>query len=88
MLKDQGYQVLGFAPSAEAAYGLGQALAIQTETVAALLASHNRETANAIWIVDEAGLLSMKDARALLARATVEQARVILVGDTKAALCR
>nr|WP_284682028.1 AAA family ATPase [Adonisia turfae] len=81
--QDQGYQVRGFAPSAEAAHGLGQALDIQTETVAALLASQNRETANAIWIVDEAGLLSMKDARALLSRATAEQARVILVGDTK-----
>jgi len=79
----QGYQVRGFAPSAEAAHELGQALDIQTETVAALLASQNRETENAIWIVDEAGLLSMKDARALLARATIEQARVILVGDTK-----
>nr|WP_284682017.1 AAA family ATPase [Adonisia turfae] len=79
----QGYQVRGFAPSAEAAYELRQALDIQTETVAALLASQNRETANAIWIVDEAGLLSMKDAHALLARATVEQVRVILVGDTK-----
>ena len=79
----QGYQVRGFAPSAEAAHGLGQALDIQTKTVAALLASHNRENVNAIWIVDEAGLLSMKDARSLLTRATAEQARVILVGDTK-----
>lgn len=79
----QDYQVRGFAPSAEAAHGLGQALDIQTKTVAALLASQNREANNAIWIVDEAGLLSMKDARALLTRATVEQARVILVGDTK-----
>ncbi|EKU98218.1 conjugative relaxase domain protein, TrwC/TraI family [Leptolyngbya sp. PCC 7375] len=79
----QGYQVRGFAPSAEAAHGLGQALDIQTETVAALLASQSRKNANDIWIVDEAGLLSMKDARALLARATAEQARVILVGDTK-----
>nr|WP_250566184.1 AAA family ATPase [Adonisia turfae] len=79
----QGYQVRGFATSAEAAHGLGQTLDIQTETVAALLASQNWETGNAIWIVDEAGLLSMKDARALLTRATVEQARVILVGDTK-----
>ncbi|MFG6093898.1 MobF family relaxase [Leptothoe sp. ISB3NOV94-8A] len=81
--QSQGYQVRSFAPSAEAAHGLGQALDIQTETVAALLASQNRETENAVWIVDEAGLLSMKDARALLTRATVEQARVILVGDTK-----
>ncbi|MEA5464970.1 MobF family relaxase [Leptothoe sp. PORK10 BA2] len=81
--QDQGYQVRGFAPSAEAAHELGQALDIETETVAALLTSQNRETGNAIWIVDEAGMLSMKDACSLLTRATAEQARVVLVGDTK-----
>jgi ATP-dependent exoDNAse (exonuclease V) alpha subunit len=36
-----------------------------------------------LWIVDEAGLLSMKDAHALLRRAALEQARVLLVGDTR-----
>ena len=33
--------------------------------------------------MDEAGLLSMKDAHALLRRAALEQARVLLVGDTR-----
>jgi conjugative relaxase-like TrwC/TraI family protein len=81
----QGIEVRGFAPSSEAAYGLGQALEIGTETVAALLASQCQQHTDieALWIIDEAGLLSMKDAHALLNRATAEKARVILVGDTK-----
>ena len=37
----------------------------------------------AIWIVDEAGLLSAKDAHALLTKAQANSARVILVGDTR-----
>jgi ATP-dependent exoDNAse (exonuclease V) alpha subunit len=36
-----------------------------------------------IWIVDEASLLSAKDAHALLQRANEQQARVVLVGDTR-----
>jgi AAA domain len=36
-----------------------------------------------IWVVDEAGLLSMKDAHDLLNRATAENARIILVGDSR-----
>jgi conjugative relaxase-like TrwC/TraI family protein len=81
----QGIEVRGFAPSAEAAHGLGQALGIETETVAALLASQRQQPLDieTLWIIDEAGLLSMKDAHALLNRATAEKARVILVGDTK-----
>jgi conjugative relaxase-like TrwC/TraI family protein len=81
----QGMQVQGFAPSAEAAHGLGQTLGIETETVAGLLASQRQQRTNTetLWIIDEAGLLSMKDAQALLTRATVEKARVVLVGDTK-----
>ncbi|MEO0804542.1 MAG: AAA family ATPase, partial [Cyanobacteria bacterium J06642_2] len=38
---------------------------------------------DALWVIDEAGLLSMKDAQALLSRAQKENARVLLVGDTK-----
>ena len=38
---------------------------------------------NQIWVVDEAGLLSASDANRLLKRAEMEQARLILVGDTK-----
>ena len=60
-------------------------LGIEANTVASLLHSKVPDIveANQIWIVDEAGLLSAKDAHALLQSATDEGARVILVGDTK-----
>ncbi|MDZ7966401.1 MAG: MobF family relaxase [Nostoc sp. DedSLP03] len=80
-----GYTIKGFAPSSMAAKVLGQELDIQAETVARLLVSEPPQEIepNQIWIVDEAGLLSAKDALALLERATQELARVVLVGDTK-----
>ena len=85
--QSQGYQVQGFAPSAEAAHVLGEALQIKTGTVAGLLVSQAQSaediTQKSLWIIDEAGLLSMKDAHALLQRAQKENARVLLVGDTK-----
>jgi conjugative relaxase-like TrwC/TraI family protein len=89
----QGYQVRGFTPSAEAAHLLGQTLEVETETVAGLLVTQpsletmlvSRQTSKPpeLWIVDEAGLLSMKDAHALLSLASMEQAKVLLVGDTR-----
>jgi conjugative relaxase-like TrwC/TraI family protein len=79
------YIIKGFAPSAEAAKVLGEELDIEANTVARLLVSQQSEQPppNQIWIVDEAGLLSAKNAHALLERATQEGARVILVGDTR-----
>ncbi|WP_341531994.1 MobF family relaxase (plasmid) [Nostoc sp. UHCC 0302] len=81
----QGYTVKGFAPSSMAAKVLSEELGIQSETVASLLVGEPEPEveANQIWIVDEAGLLSAKDAHALLERATLEGARLLLVGDTK-----
>jgi conjugative relaxase-like TrwC/TraI family protein len=83
----QGYTVRGFAPSAEAAKSLGDSAQIQqTETVAALLCAQPQETSSQfseIWVVDEAGLLSAKDALTLLTKAQEQQVRVILVGDTR-----
>ncbi|PSR16650.1 conjugative relaxase domain protein, TrwC/TraI family [filamentous cyanobacterium CCP3] len=89
VLKDlaqaQGYVIRGLAPSAEAAHVLGESLGIDTTTVAGLLVSDTPDQIPqpTLWIVDEAGLLSMKDAHALLRRAALEQARVLLVGDTR-----
>ena len=84
----EGYTVRGFAPSAEASHGLEQAAHIPSDTVASLLVSKTesqsiRPAGKTIWIVDEAGLLSAKNAHQLLQRADAEQARVILVGDTR-----
>jgi ATP-dependent exoDNAse (exonuclease V) alpha subunit len=68
-------------------------LEVETETVAGLLVTQpsletmlvSRQTSKPpeLWIVDEAGLLSMKDAHALLSLASMEQAKVLLVGDTR-----
>lgn len=80
-----GYTLKGFAPSASAAKVLGDELGIEANTVASLINSKQPEQTkpNQLWIVDEAGLLSAKDAYALVQRADQEQARVILVGDTR-----
>jgi conjugative relaxase-like TrwC/TraI family protein len=80
-----GYTLKGYAPSAETAKVLEQEVGIESTTVAYLLASGELERFldKQIWIVDEAGLLSAKDAYALLQRATLQKARVILVGDTR-----
>ena len=82
---EQGYDVTGYAPSAQAANVLSEEAHIESSTVARLLHSHdnNHSSKKAIWIVDEAGLLSAKDAHALLTKAQANNARVILVGDTR-----
>ena len=80
----QGYRVRGFAPSAEAASSLSGAIQTETDTVAGLLVSQDSETSEKqLWIVDEAGLLSMRQAHDLLNRALAANARVLLVGDTR-----
>ncbi|MBF2047255.1 MAG: relaxase domain-containing protein [Elainella sp. C42_A2020_010] len=84
-----GYQVRGFAPSAEAAHSLGQILQVEAETVAKLLVFQERSHSNEatthpeLWLVDEASLLSMKSAHDLLSLAKDRNARVVLIGDTK-----
>lgn len=85
---EQGYDVTGYAPSAQAATVLTEEANIESNTVARLLHSTtddrgSDEPKQAIWIVDEAGLLSAKDAYGLLKKAQAEDARVILVGDTR-----
>jgi ATP-dependent exoDNAse (exonuclease V) alpha subunit len=82
---EQAYTIKGFAPSSEAAKVLGDEVGIESNTVASLLISHQNEEAKdkQVWIVDEAGLLSAKDAHDLLKLATEQKARVILIGDTK-----
>ena len=82
---EQGYTVTGYAPSAQAATVLSEEAQIEGNTVARLLHSKDTDTDSekAIWIVDEAGLMSAKDAHALLQKAQANRARVILVGDTR-----
>ena len=89
LAREQGYEVTGYAPSAQAANTLSEEANIESNTVARLLHSdRNRERKSSlqnqvIWIVDEAGLLSAKDAHQLLRKAQAQKARVILVGDIR-----
>ena len=85
LAKEQGYEVSGYAPSAQAANTLSEEANIESNTVARLLHSDGNSTPQkqAIWIVDEAGLLSAKDAHKLLKKAQSQNARVILVGDIR-----
>ncbi len=86
LARDAGFTVRGFAPSAAASTVLGQEAGIPSSTVAHLLNAQpkpDRLLGKEIWIVDEAGLLSTKDAHALLQKASAQQARLILVGDTR-----
>ena len=86
---ERGYEVTGYAPSAQAANTLSEEANIESNTVARLLHSEGNHGSNsdtqkqAIWIVDEAGLLSAKDAHRLLKKAQAQRARVILVGDIR-----
>ena len=82
----EGCVVKGFAPSAKAAKVLAEEMGIKTTTVARQLVSNSwkeRTERQQIWIVDEAGLLGASDAYNLLNKASAENARVVLVGDTR-----
>jgi ATP-dependent exoDNAse (exonuclease V) alpha subunit len=80
----QGIELAGFAPSSEAAKVLGEELGIEAQTVARKICSGQEPASkDRLWVVDEAGLLSADDALELLHRAEQENARVLLVGDTR-----
>ncbi len=89
LAREQGYEVTGYAPSAQAANVLSEEANIESNTVARLLHSDRNYDSKdgsqnqVIWIVDEAGLLSAKDAHQLLKKAQSQNARVILVGDIR-----
>ena len=79
----QGVTVRAFAPTATAADVLARAIDAEPVTVAKLLATpgDDADPGREAWIVDEASMLSARDAARLLARAQAAQARLVLVGD-------
>ncbi len=88
--QEGGWQVRALAPTSSAAQTLGAALGIRDETISAALARKPVERAapgttpaRALWILDEASMVAAKDMERLLERARVEQAHVVLVGDTQ-----
>ena len=84
-IEDTGKKVFAFAPSAEASRGVQRAEGFAgADTVERLLIDPKmQETVRGqVLLVDEAGLLSVKDMKRLFDVAKQQSARVILAGDT------
>lgn len=85
-IEAKGKKLLVLAPMAETAHDTLQKDGFaDAETVAKLLESESlqRSAKGAVWLVDEAGLLSCRTMDKLLRLAEQQDARVVLVGDTK-----
>jgi conjugative relaxase-like TrwC/TraI family protein len=80
-----GLAVTALAPTASAATVLGEALGLRGDTVARHLVSPEAKGLGkgAVWIVDEASMLSARDMAALMASADKAGARLVLVGDVR-----
>lgn len=81
----RGVPVVVLAPTASAAMVLGEALDARSDTVARHLLSPESPHPGqpAVWIVDEASLLSARDSARLFDLADQHDARIILIGDVK-----
>ena len=75
------FKAIGLAPSAAAARELG-AGGFETMTIAGFLASGRRMDDRTMVVVDEAGMVSLRDMHALLSAVEEAGARAVLVGDT------
>jgi conjugative relaxase-like TrwC/TraI family protein len=75
-------QLRGLAPSASAAVTLETESGIPSQTLDSYLLSPNTPKGETL-ILDEAGLMSSRQAVALLSKAQQQECRVILIGDTK-----
>jgi conjugative relaxase-like TrwC/TraI family protein len=84
MLTDrQQVEVMGFAPSIDAAKKLSKQLGIETHTVQSLVKSKRFELKpNQLLIIDEAGMVSAEMLDVVMQKANAAGARVLLVGDT------
>src|SRR6266446_3937123 len=78
---EAGWTVRGFAPTTTAAAVLKEGGIDSTTVAAAFQTLPLRSQTQELWIVDEAGLLSNRQARELLDRAETVGAKVVLVGD-------
>lgn len=80
---DASIEIHGFSPTTKASKVLGRELKIKSNTVAKLLVSKPNFRPNQLWVIDEAGMISSKQMKALLDRAQTVDARILFVGDTK-----
>jgi conjugative relaxase-like TrwC/TraI family protein len=83
-IKSDDVVVLSSAPTATAAYKLGQDASTNQMTIAALLMQKGRPLKpGALLVVDEASMKSLRTANRLLEIVAERQARVLMIGDAK-----
>lgn len=75
------FKAIGLAPSAAAARELATA-GFEAMTIAGFLASGRRLDEQTMVVVDEAGMVNLRDMHALLSAVEEAGARAVLVGDT------
>ena len=80
-----GYEIIGVAPSADAAHQLQSAGCDDTRTLASALLKQQEKDGEKppkrLYVMDESGMVSAKDMDAFLKKVDTEGARSIMVGD-------
>lgn len=82
--QEQGYEVKGLAPSAQAAHVLENETGAKSETLAKHILARQAGSPSEkpqLWVVDETGMMSARQAHQLMRKAQAEHAKVIMVGD-------
>lgn len=83
LAEQNGYRVIGVAPSAAAARELEKA-GIPSQTIAAFTQRDNaRLNSKTVLVMDEAGMVASRDMQSVLQRVEASGARVVLVGDVQ-----
>lgn len=79
----QGYKVFGLSQTGKAAGEIEASTNIKSQTIESFLRTNQTGEQKQIWIIDEASLISSRNAYQLFTRAIWEDARVVLIGDQK-----
>jgi conjugative relaxase-like TrwC/TraI family protein len=83
LAEQNGYQVVGIAPSAAAALELQKA-GIESQTIAAFNQRENTAlNSKTLLVMDEAGMVASRDMLSVLQRVEAAGARAVLVGDVQ-----
>lgn len=84
-VKEHGFSVRAFGPTAAAARELGNSTGVKGETLSKFFmsdpAANMHDKGKELWVVDEASMISSKDMMQLISRAADAEARVLLIGD-------
>ena len=83
---NNGFTVIGAAPSGKAAEGLSQEIGQECSTLHSILLRHENNTlnfANSVVILDEAGMADLRTTHKLISAIDRDGGKLILTGDTK-----